>query len=156
MKFLLIAFVLCTAACKKESKSEGGGAAAAANPCEAAVDRGVDQTINKRRGPDAPAMTPQEAEVPKKLKVALAKSCADDKWSTEIIDCFKTADDIATCKEKLTPEQRAGYSRAAMSVMAGAGAGQGSGHGGMAPPMPPSTPPPPPSGSADGSGSAAN
>ena len=150
MKLLIIAFVLFTAACKKDAKSEG---AAGANPCDAAVERGVDQTINKRRGPDAPPMTPQEAEVPKKLKVALAKSCVDDKWSTEIIDCFKTADDIATCKDKLTPEQRAAYTRAAMGVMQGAGAGQGSGHGGMAPPTPPSTPPPPPAGSA-GSGSA--
>jgi len=122
----LVLVLSATAACKKKE----GGTAAGGNPCDVAVARGVDQTISKRRGSDAPPMTPEEAEVPKKLKVALAKSCVDDKWTTEVIDCFKTADDIATCKEKLTPEQRAAYSRAAMGVMAGAG---GSGMGGMPP-----------------------
>jgi hypothetical protein len=144
MRFL-IALALFTAACKKEDKADPGGAVAiGSGPCEAAVARGVDQTISKRRGSDAPAMTPEEAEVPKRLKVALGKSCVDDKWSPEIIECFKTADDIATCKEKLTPEQRAAYSRAAMGVMQGArgSGGMPSSHGmpGGAPPAGSSAP----------------
>ena len=148
MRFL-IALVLFTTACKKESKTEG--AAAGGNPCEAAVERGVDQTINKRRGSNAAPMSPAEADVPKKLKVALAKSCVDDKWSAEVIDCFKTAEDIATCKEKLTPEQRGAYTRAAIGVMQGAaGSGGMPPHGGgMGGPMGGSAPPP--SGSGDGS-----
>lgn len=156
MRFL-IALVLITTACKKESKTEGG--AAGGNPCEAAVERGVDQTISKRRGSNAAPMSPAEADVPKKLKVALAKSCVDDKWSTEVIDCFKTADDIATCKEKLTPEQRGAYTRAAIGVMQGAagsggmpphGGGMGGSMGGSAPPPSGSgDAPPPPSGSGD-------
>ncbi|MDQ3338452.1 MAG: hypothetical protein M4D80_25070 [Myxococcota bacterium] len=119
MRFL-IALVLITSACKKKES--------AANPCDAAVERGVDQTIAKRRAGATQPMTPAEQEVPKKLKVALAKSCAETKWAADVIDCYKTADDIATCKEKLTPEQRAAYTQAAMGVMQSAG-----GSGGMPP-----------------------
>ena len=111
MRFL-IALVLITSACSKK-KTEP-----AANPCDAAVERGVDQTIAKRRAGTAQPMTPEEQEVPKKLKVALAKSCADTKWGADVIECYKTADDIAACKDKLTPEQRAAYTQAAMGVMA--------------------------------------
>jgi hypothetical protein len=113
MRFL-IALVLITSACSKK-KTE-----TAANPCDAAVERGVDQTIAKRRAGNTQPMTPEEQEVPKKLKAALAKSCADTKWAADVIECYNTADDIAACKDKLTPEQRAAYTQAAMGVMAGA------------------------------------
>jgi len=162
MRFL-IALVLITSACSKSDKQSGG------SECDAAVARGVDETISKRRGNNAPPMTPEEAQVPQKLKAALAKSCVDDKWSAEVIKCFKTADDIATCKNQLTPEQRGAYTRAAMGVMQGArGMGGMPGHGMGGPGM--GGPPPgagmggppgagmggppggsPPSGSGDGS-----
>jgi small lipoprotein (TIGR04454 family) len=131
-----LVFVLALASCGK-TKKEG-------NDCEGAVSRGVDQTIAKRRGSDAPPMTPAEQEVPPKLKAALGKLCVDDKWSKETIDCLKTAEDIATCKAMLTPEQRMKYGQTVMGVMTGS---RGSGEGMSMPPhaMPPST------GSADGS-----
>ena len=146
MRFL-IALVLITSACSK--KKDAGSD----NPCTSAVERGVDQTIAKRRAGVTQPMTPAEQEVPKKLKVALAKSCADTKWAPDVIECYKTADDIATCKEKLTPEQRAAYTQAAMGVMQSAGGGGGMPpHGmqpgsGAAPPTPPAPPPPAGSGS---------
>jgi hypothetical protein len=162
MRILIALVLVSTMACKKKET------AAADNPCAAAVERGVDQTIAKRRAGNTQPMSPEEQEVPKKLKVALAKSCVDDKWAADVIDCYKTADDIAVCKEKLTPEQRAAYTRAAMGVMQGArGSGGMPAHGmggppagsggappstdtpagsGATPPTPPSPPPPPPSG----------
>ena len=159
MRILIALVLVTTMACSK--KKEGG---TADNPCTAAVERGVDQTIAKRRAGNTQPMTPEEQEVPKKLKVALAKSCVDDKWAADVIDCYKTADDIAVCKEKLTPEQRAAYTRAAMGVMQGAGGSGGMPPHGMppgggsmgAPPAgsgePPPTPPAPPAPPA-GSGS---
>lgn len=142
MRFLIVLVLVLSAACSK--KKDGAGD----NPCAAAVERGVDQTIAKRRAGNTQPMTPEEQEVPKKLKVALAKTCTDDKWAPDVIDCYKTADDIATCKDKLTPEQRAAYTRAAMGVMQGArGSGGMPPHGmGGTPPTPPA--PPPPAGSA--------
>ena len=128
MRILIALVLVSTVACSK--KKDGAGD----NPCTTAVERGVDQTIAKRRAGNTQPMTPAEQEVPKKLKVALAKSCVDDKWAPDVIDCYKTADDIAVCKEKLTPEQRAAYTRAAMGVMQGAGGTGGMPpHGGMPP-----------------------
>lgn len=143
---LVIAIALLAAACSKKDSSGG-------SECASAVARGVEQTIAKRRGSNAGEMTPAEQEVPKKLEAVLAKSCTDDKWSKDVIDCFTTAEDIKICKEKLTPEQRANYTRNVMQVMMGSRppGGGGMGHGG---PMmgggaqPPSTPPAtPPTGS---------
>ena len=159
---LVMVLALLAAACSKK----GGG-----SDCDAATSRGVDQTIAKRRGADAPPMTPEEQKVPDKLKGVLAKACVDDKWSKEVIDCFKTAEDIAMCKEKLTPEQRASYTRNVMQVMMGSRGSGGMPPHGMPGGMPggpmtgsqPTTPPPPsgsdtpPAGSAPppaGSGSA--
>jgi len=160
---ILLVVMLAAVGCKKK-EADGGGAAKSSTPCGAAVERGVDQTISKRRGPNAAPMTPEEAEVPKKLKVALEKACIDTKWSTAVLDCFNTAPDIATCKEQLTPEQRGAYTQAAMSVMAGArGTGGMPAHGmqppaggGSAPPSGDTPPPPAVDGSASPVGSAAN
>lgn len=149
-----LVLVLAVAGCGKKEES-----AAKASPCGAAVARGVDQTIAKRRGPNAPAMTAEEAAVPTKLKAALEKTCVETKWSQAVLDCYNTAPDIATCKEQLTPEQRGAYTQAAMSVMAGArGAGGMPPHG--APPPSGDTPPPggstpPPGGSAPPAGGSA-
>jgi hypothetical protein len=152
---IVLVVMLAAVGCKKKEADGGGGAAAkSSTPCGAAVDRGVDQTISKRRGPNAAPMTPEEADVPKKLKVALEKACTDTKWSTAVLECFNTAPDIATCKEQLTPEQRGAYTAAAMSVMAGARGGGNMPHGmtppagGSAPPSGETPPPPAPEGSA--------
>jgi hypothetical protein len=159
---ILLVVMLAAVGCKKKEADGGGGAAKSSTPCGAAVERGVDQTISKRRGPNAAPMTPEEAEVPKKLKVALEKACTDTKWSTAVLECFNTAPDIATCKEQLTPEQRGAYTQAAMSVMAGArGTGGMPAHGmqspagGSAPPSGETPPPPAVDGSASPVGSAA-
>ena len=129
MRILIALVLVSTLACSKKKDAAGD------NPCTAAVERGVDQTIQKRRAGNPQPMTPEEAAVPMKLKAALAKACADDKWAPDVIDCYKTAEDIATCKEKLTPEQRAGYTRAAMGVMQGArGSGGMPAHGMGGPP----------------------
>ena len=130
---ILMVLLFVTACSKSEKKSE--------SPCEAAAKRGVETTIAKRRAGNNQPLTPQEQEVPKRLAPALAKTCVDDKWSNEVIECFKTTDDIAKCKEMLTPEQRGAYTRAAISAMQGAGAmgggmpphGGGAGTGGMPP-----------------------
>lgn len=138
---ILIAIALFGAACsKKESTSSG-------SECDTAVARGVEQTIAKRRGSGAGEMTDADKEVPKKLEAVLAKTCTDDKWSKEVLDCFKTAEDIKICKEKLTPEQRANYTRNVMQVMVGARQQGGIGHGGPMTGSGVQPPPAPPSGS---------
>jgi hypothetical protein len=116
---ILIALVLLAGCSKKESANTAG------NDCETAVARGVEQTIAKRRGPNAAQMTEADKEVPKKLTAVLTKTCTEDKWSKDVLDCFKTADDIKVCKEQLTPEQRQNYTRNVVQVMTGGGAGSG-------------------------------
>ena len=132
MRTLMLVLFLATACSKSEKKQEG-------SDCDAAAKRGVEVTIAKRRAGNNQPLTPQEQEVPKRLAPALAKTCTDDKWSKEVIECFKTTDDIAKCKEMLTPEQRGAYTRAAMGAMQAAGGMGGMGgaagmppHGGSA------------------------
>jgi hypothetical protein len=125
MRILIAIALLATACSKKESSSSSGG-----SDCETAVARGVEQTIAKRRGSNAGEMTAADKEVPDKLEAVLVKTCTDDKWAKDVLDCFKTADDIKVCKEKLTPEQRGNYTRNVMQVMMGARQQGGMGHGG--------------------------
>ena len=101
----------------------------AASPCETAIGRGVDMTLEKRmsRGPMAKSPDAKKlmAELAPKLKAALTELCVKDAWADSVVQCFQTAPDIATCKDGLKPEQRAKYTQEMMKVMMGQRGGTG-------------------------------
>jgi hypothetical protein len=114
MKSILIGIAIAVLGCSKDKAP-----AAAGNDCESAIGKGVDQTIAKRRGSAAPSVDAVAAQVPMRLKTTLVKLCTEDKWSSEVLDCFRTTEDIKACKEKLTPAQRQRYSAEIVQVMLG-------------------------------------
>ena len=50
------------------------------------------------------------------LKDAVTNVCLDDKWSPAILACFSTDAQLDKCRHMLSPEQRATYAQARMSV----------------------------------------
>jgi len=90
-------------------------------PCEAAIGRGVDITLEKRmsRAPykNSPDALKVMKELAPKLKETLTGLCVADKWAETVVTCFQTAPDIATCKDGLKPEQRQKYAQEMMRVM---------------------------------------
>jgi hypothetical protein len=153
--------------------SKGGDAA----QCSAAAEKGVDAMMKSRDTSSAPPEMQQKiTEMGGKLKEAIGKRCAEDKWPKEVIDCVgaaSTQPELKACREKL-PKEAADKLRAdemqVMSSMMGAmggmrgmrhgmggGSGMGSGGGdgagsGMAAPAPSGSaapaPAPAPAGSA--------
>ncbi len=115
MKWLCL--VLSLSACGG-SKTEGD---TTRSPCESAIHRGVDMTLEKRmsRGPMAKSADAKKLieDLAPKLKAALADLCVKDAWPETVVSCFQTATDIATCKDGLKPEQRQKYTQEMMKVM---------------------------------------
>jgi hypothetical protein len=50
------------------------------------------------------------------LKDAVTNVCVDEKWSPAIVACFTTEAQLDKCRGMLSPEQRATYAQARMSV----------------------------------------
>jgi hypothetical protein len=107
--------------------------------CTAAIQRGVDMTLEKRRASGPMAKSPDAKklmdELAPKLKATLAGLCETDHWDDTVVSCFQTAADIASCKDSLKPEQRQRYTQEMMKVMMSQrGAGSGGGPMGHTPP----------------------
>ncbi|HEY1546525.1 MAG TPA: hypothetical protein VGG28_01830 [Kofleriaceae bacterium] len=114
--------------------SKGGDAA----QCSAAATKGVDSMMKARDTSNAPPEMQQKiTEMGGKLKDAISKRCAEDKWPKEVIDCVSSATtqpELKACREKL-PKEAADKLRAdemaVMSSMMGAMGGMRHGmHGG--------------------------
>lgn len=74
-------------------------------------------------GKKEPAATPKACEDaiahldwPEPLKLALAKSCVDTKWSAAVLACVKDAPDLNSCKEKMTVDQRSFFVQIALEM----------------------------------------
>jgi hypothetical protein len=88
--------------------------------CSAAVARGVNVTLAKRKA-SALARSPDATldAVAPRLEAKLTALCMEDRWPATVTTCLTTAtDSIGRCKEGLTSEQRGRYARTTMEVMA--------------------------------------
>ncbi len=154
MKWLALAVVLSACGGKSEQ------AADTKSPCESAINRGVDMTLEKRmaRGPMAKSPEAKKLvdELAPKLKTTLTELCVTDQWPETVVSCFQTATDIATCKDGLKPEQRQKYTQEMMKVMMAGRAMAGSGMRGHGSALPPEMVPPTGSASASGGSGSAN
>lgn len=150
----------------------GCGSKKGAGNCAEAIGKGVDTMMAagaKRMENAPPEQKAKMDEAAVKLKGVITNRCTEDKWSSEVVDCYATAqkrEDLRNCRTKLPPESAAKLQKEEMEVMIGAGFGgmrphgMGSGAGehpealqGNVPPPPPAagtatTPPPPAMGSA--------
>ena len=158
MKHLVVIAALLVG-CSKSSGSD----------CATSIGKGMEKFAEqtKSRVPN-PEMQAAMTEMAGKLKDTLIKRCTEDKWPSEVVNCFTTVSDrpgMQQCQQKLNDEQRDKLLADIRNVMMGQFGG-GKMPGGMAghPPMlggsaatgsavPPPTAPPPPAPA--GSGSAA-
>jgi len=125
MKWIVLALALSACDGKSEDNAGGGNET---TPCDAAINRGIDMTLEKRMSRGPMAGTPDAKklvdELKPKLKSALTQLCINDKWPESVVSCFQTAADVAPCKDGLKPEQRTKYTQEMMKVMmAGRAAG---------------------------------
>ncbi|MBA2539881.1 MAG: hypothetical protein H0V17_09625 [Deltaproteobacteria bacterium] len=115
------------------SKSEPAPDTKAA--CTTAIDRDVDIVLEKRRARGPMANSPDAKnlmdELAPRLKATLTGLCETDNWAQAVVSCFQTAADIATCRDRLKPEQRQRYTQAMMKAMMSQ---LGAGNAGHAPP----------------------
>jgi hypothetical protein len=127
MKPLLLALVLVGCGSKPSQTST----------CADAIGKGVDQLVGKRQA-DGGAVPPALAERMTKLKQVLVNRCTEDKWSTEIMDCYAkaaTREDFKACRSKLAPEAQAKLQMEEMAIMTTGApvAGSGATGSGVAP-----------------------
>ena len=114
MKSILIvlAALLVAPACKKSDTTN----------CAEAIEKGIDQLRVRRKQrmdarptnltPTVKAEVDAQAKVMEtfsaKLKTTLTKRCTEDKWPSEVIDCYESTsspDDMRKCRQKLPVEQ---------------------------------------------------
>jgi len=103
MKAILFcsALALVGFGCKKGSS---------ASSCADAINKGVDTMMaaGAKRMENAPAdQKAKMAEVGVKLKGVITNRCTEDKWSSEIVDCYANAkerSDLRNCRSKLSSE----------------------------------------------------
>lgn len=114
----LIVLAALLAAC---SKGKGG-----ADQCTSVAAGAVDRMMGKLN--DAPGM-PESAKTEmkdkgEKLKAVIAKRCTEDKWPSDVIDCYSKAasmPDIKACRGKLSPELSAKLQSEELQAMMGGG-----------------------------------
>jgi hypothetical protein len=122
MKCLLLLLVALVGCSKKPAADEARAA------CTAAMERGVDLSLSKRR---LKQMDGEVSVLAPKMKSALADLCVTDAWPADVVSCFQTADDIAACRDKLAPHLRQRFVSETMKVRLGkAGSGSDSGSDG--------------------------
>jgi hypothetical protein len=109
-----------------------------------------------------PEMKAKMEEAAGKLKVAIINRCTTDKWSADVVDCYKKAEkreDLTACRAKLPEDQAKALHTDELGVMTSLGVGRGmmGGHGGPGAPGGPGGPggPPPGMGAPPAPGSAA-
>ena len=117
----------------------GSKKAGSASACSDAVTKGVDTMMAagakrmEAMGGMPPEMKQKMDDAAVKLKQVITNRCTEDKWSTEIIDCYQkatTREDLKACRAKLPPEQSAKLQAEEMQVMSSMMGGMG----GMRPP----------------------
>src|SRR5258707_14752544 len=135
MKTTLLILVLALIGCGAK-KDSGAGA------CSDAIAKGVDAMMAagakrmEAMGAAAADMKAKMDEAAVKLKGVITNRCTEDKWSSEVIDCYGKAtsrDELKTCRAKLPPEQSAKLQAEEMEVMRSMMGGMGPRgmHGGM-------------------------
>ncbi|MDB4959484.1 MAG: hypothetical protein JWO36_7053 [Myxococcales bacterium] len=105
---IVLAVILALPACKKSTTAD----------CAAAIGKGVDQLSDRRKermalrkgdvSPAAKADFDAQAKLMEtfsaQLKTTLTNRCTEDKWPTEVIDCYEGAaspEDMRKCRTKL-------------------------------------------------------
>ena len=111
----LIILAALVAAC---GKGKGGGDC---NQASTAVDRMMAKITTAPGMPDN--MKAEMKDRGDKLKAAIVKRCTEDKWSSEVIDCYAKAaskPEITACRGKLPPDQASALQAEEMQGMFGA------------------------------------
>ena len=134
MKTLLLVALVVTG-CGNKS----GGASA----CADAITKGVDTMMAagakrmEAMGQQGAEMKAKMDEAAVKLKGVITNRCTEDKWSSEVIDCYAkatTREDLKGCRAKLPAEQSAKLQSEELEVMRSMMGGMGGmrgPHGGM-------------------------
>jgi hypothetical protein len=132
MKSLWFCAALALLGCK-----EGG----AESDCASAIGPSVDKmTAAGAKRMEAAAVAPEMKvkmeEASAKLKVAIIHRCTTDKWSADVVDCYKKAEkreDLGACRAKLPEDQAKALHTDELGVMTSLGVGRGmmGGHGGL-------------------------
>ena len=141
MKTILLCVVLALSGCKKG----GGGGGDCANAIGPSIDRMTAAGAKRMEAANvAPEMKAKMDEAASKLKVAIINRCTTDKWSNDVVDCYKKAEkreDLSACRAKLPDDQAKALHTDELGVMTSLGVGRGmmGGHGG---PGGPGGPPP--------------
>ncbi len=128
MNKILIGAALAVVACKK-----GGGGGDCADAIGPSIDK-MTAAGAKRMEAAPPELKAKMDEAASKLKVAIINRCTTDKWSSEVVDCYKKSEkreDLAACRTKLPEDQATALRKDEMAVMASVGVGRGmmGGHG---------------------------
>jgi hypothetical protein len=136
MRSIVIALgaLLVAPACKKSDTTD----------CAGAIAKGVDQLRTRRKDrmaihsadltPGAKAEFDAQAKVMEaysaKLKTALTTRCTEDKWPSEVIDCYESTsspDDMRKCRQKLPAEQADRVRTEEVALMRSMDTGSGTG-----------------------------
>ncbi|HEU0034295.1 MAG TPA: hypothetical protein VFQ53_26915 [Kofleriaceae bacterium] len=108
MRGLVVVALLVVAGCKKHPPDPRLA-------CRAAADHAVERSLEQLRTAmkrDSPPLEPAG------LRAGLTDACVEDRWPAPVIECFAHATELAPCKAKLTPEQRAHVTRHTMTMLA--------------------------------------
>ena len=141
MKSIVFCAALALLGCKR------GGGDDCANAIGPSIDKMTAAGAKRMEAANvAPEMKAKMDEAASKLKVAIINRCTTDKWSSDVVDCYKKAEkreDLSACRAKLPEDQAKALHTDELGVMTSLGVGRGmmGGHGG--PGGPPSMGAPP-------------
>ena len=97
------------------------GCSKSGSDCATAIGKGMEKFSEKARSGN-PEMQQAMNDVAGKLKDTLIKRCTEDKWPSEVVNCFTTAADrpaMQECQSKLSDDQREKVMADIRSVMMG-------------------------------------
>ncbi|MCX5746957.1 MAG: hypothetical protein NT062_31185 [Proteobacteria bacterium] len=104
------------------STSSSAMTAGSSDDCKATVDAAIDRMIEAKKGSDGTLAPDRQARMDK-LREVLARRCAADKWSAEMMTCVKVIaaqPDLMKCQGQfLEPEAQKALQDDIISVMAG-------------------------------------
>ena len=130
MKTIVFCAALALLGCKK------GGGGDCANAIGPSIDKMTAAGAKRMEAANvAPEMKAKMDEAASKLKVAIINRCTTDKWSSDVVDCYKKAEkreDLSACRAKLPEDQAKALHTDELGVMTSLGVGRGmmGGHGG--------------------------
>jgi len=101
------------------------GCSKSGSDCATSIGKGMEKFAEqaKSRAPN-PEMQQAMTDMAGKLKDTLIKRCTEDKWPSEVVNCFTTASDrpaMQQCQQKLSDEQRDKVIADIRQVMMGGG-----------------------------------